>query len=1219
MSLITVKSRAKEGFALVIALSLMAFVLLLLLSVSTLVSVETSLATSNLTKLLAQQNARLSMLIAVGELQKYTGPDQSTTARSDMDASLANTTTGSGRWIGAYGNAGLADYEQSPSEVSATIVAASDSKGSQAKLLNWLVSGNESTAFNPAVDVGVDGNIQSAPSEFEFAPNALVSGLNSDSSGLTNTITLQGKSNSAQPARILVGPNTVGDSPTDFVAAPLVEIPGGRASAAPGRYAWWVGDENMKARVNLPMVDEVNKDSAFVVSQRDAVELIDAVHEADETTLDTADMLDPVGADARYDPNNARLPEIFSTELLPLLTPTASSDLETFAQFRFHDVSARSQSVLSDTYAGGLKKDLSALLATGSTEPKDTDLIFPPEPGNNYNFVGVPTWGELRSFAQTTSSELGLLPRAPAMTVPSGYSGAPVATNVGVAPVMSYSAYGFRMIAPDGDAVGNRVGLAIVPIVVLWNPYSATIRGRDDDGNVIRYEVGFRKAFSSKFQLQGRPEASGAPGSYTWSEVDVIDTYDMSGYGSGHFFRFVIEIPAAGIAPGESLIFTLSNNGDDYQSGKNVLTNGFNDNYYVMVPDFSTTITPELGANAYYRVASDHHDDTDTPRTMWGYNTKYTNNENWRSGWLEAYLGTPDMGANRQNSSYPWNSSKQSTGVYQFFSPISGPFNGRPPYGNGSTGYAVSSGKTGLLQPEAQLETNMTIGQPAWRIVVRSNFSNIANDNTSLEIGRGRWMLQRNIRSFMAMNFVGKPANKSWPSGLITDDDKHASSGTGLAELRNDTVLYEFRPDSLPLLSIGQFQHANLGWLGKAQSYAIGNSNGGAGIHFDSDGDLRPEQLYKAASFSTGNNAPANRIKAYYDYSWLLNRSIWDRYFVSTVPHAGTGRQAAPADTDSTEIPDVLPFSNHVQREIATSEELRDADQAAAQLMLEGGFNINSTSEQAWRAVLGGTNQLDFDPTEAGIGGGAWEQVVFSRFSQPTTNATNSAWLGYKQLDEVQIARLAKNIVDEIRARGPFVSLADFVNRRLYTPDVEMQPNDVRLKGPIQAAIDAVTSGPEAINSVDAGSPLNILASTTDSYKVVGSFKNASKDPFSVGSHTPDNPTPPYGTSGAGSPQFLTQADVLSTIGSRLSARSDTFVIRAYGEVLNPVGGGSSDIVARAWCEATVQRYPEYVDTSIEPELALGTLPDSDAKTTNARFGRKYKIISFRWLPQNEI
>ena len=70
-----------------------------------------------------------------------------------------------------------------------------------------------------------------------------------------------------------------------------------------------------------------------------------------------------------------------------------------------------------------------------------------------------------------------------------------------------------------------------------------------------------------------------------------------------------------------------------------------------------------------------------------------------------------------------------------------------------------------------------------------------------------------------------------------------------------------------------------------------------------------------------------------------------------------------------------------------------------------------------------------------------------------------------------------------------------------------------------------------------------------------------------------------------GAPNYLTQADVLQVIGPVLSARSDTFVIRAYGDAVDPKG----TVTARAWCEAVVQRTPDPLDpddSGINPRLA---------------------------------
>jgi hypothetical protein len=93
-----------------------------------------------------------------------------------------------------------------------------------------------------------------------------------------------------------------------------------------------------------------------------------------------------------------------------------------------------------------------------------------------------------------------------------------------------------------------------------------------------------------------------------------------------------------------------------------------------------------------------------------------------------------------------------------------------------------------------------------------------------------------------------------------------------------------------------------------------------------------------------------------------------------------------------------------------------------------------------------------------------------------------------------------------------------------------------------------------------------------------------------------------------GVPGYLTQADVLQVIGSSLSARSDTFRIRAYGEASDDVG----KVKARAWCEAIVQRVPD----PVSPD-ASGLNPAKPG--TAADFGRRFTIVSFRWLKPEEV
>jgi len=74
----------KKGFALVLALSLMSLVFLLVVSLVSLVGTELNLAELRKQKVLAQANARMGMMVALGEIQKHLGPDTRISATADI-------------------------------------------------------------------------------------------------------------------------------------------------------------------------------------------------------------------------------------------------------------------------------------------------------------------------------------------------------------------------------------------------------------------------------------------------------------------------------------------------------------------------------------------------------------------------------------------------------------------------------------------------------------------------------------------------------------------------------------------------------------------------------------------------------------------------------------------------------------------------------------------------------------------------------------------------------------------------------------------------------------------------------------------------------------------------------------------------------------------------------------------------------------------------------
>ena len=78
------KPQHRRGFAVVITLLLIAFVVPLLLAMITFIQVETTASSRDLDQLRAHENARLALMIALGVLQRHAGPDQRVSARADI-------------------------------------------------------------------------------------------------------------------------------------------------------------------------------------------------------------------------------------------------------------------------------------------------------------------------------------------------------------------------------------------------------------------------------------------------------------------------------------------------------------------------------------------------------------------------------------------------------------------------------------------------------------------------------------------------------------------------------------------------------------------------------------------------------------------------------------------------------------------------------------------------------------------------------------------------------------------------------------------------------------------------------------------------------------------------------------------------------------------------------------------------------------------------------
>jgi hypothetical protein len=420
-------------------------------------------------------------------------------------------------------------------------------------------------------------------------------------------------------------------------------------------------------------------------------------------------------------------------------------------------------------------------------------------------------------------------------------------------------------------------------------------------------------------------------------------------------------------------------------------------------------------------------------------------------------------------------------------------------------------------------------------------------------------------------------------------------------------ILFEVPRQLSGIVSLADFQHLKFSEFIWHPTYAFGNSladpriqrtmtqpdrsqtlnnrDGGWNrdtIGYTTDGRSNNPQTFSSDSWAHHARGLLEQVvydqNVQFDLSYELNHSLWDRFFLSTGNSAE--KLAFAKDPAGNPLPNGR--MRHSGDRRLNPNDLSDYHRAASALVVDGGFNVNSTSEKAWEAIL-----LSSMNVHSGRG-----KVAFPRILEPAGDdwdggdATDSdAWTGQRLLDRAEVSRLAVEIAREVRTRGPFLSLSDFVNRRLRN-------DETGKAGTIEAAI--TRSG--------------INASFSETWPL----DNTRQLPNYL---HPDNIKDPTGieqtllpsTTAWGALGHLTQADVLQQLAPVLTARSDSFIVRAYGCAKDPSGG----VLAESWCEAVVQRTPEPVNadgTGLNPDLQLG-----------AQFGRKFKIRRFRWLSGGEI
>lgn len=91
----------KRGFVLVVTLSLMILLTVIAVGLLSLSSISLRSSRVSSAQMIARANAKLAMMIAIGELQKQTSPDQRVTFTSEVPLGNTSSAPANPAWTGA--------------------------------------------------------------------------------------------------------------------------------------------------------------------------------------------------------------------------------------------------------------------------------------------------------------------------------------------------------------------------------------------------------------------------------------------------------------------------------------------------------------------------------------------------------------------------------------------------------------------------------------------------------------------------------------------------------------------------------------------------------------------------------------------------------------------------------------------------------------------------------------------------------------------------------------------------------------------------------------------------------------------------------------------------------------------------------------------------------------------------------------------------------------
>jgi hypothetical protein len=1160
-----------RGFALVVTLSLMILLTIIAVGLLTLSSVTLRASGQGEAMAKARNNAKLALMLAIGELQGSAGPDQRVTAPANlMDPASSPGITGV--WESWKPSAeGEIEYDQRKEKLQTTKDLA------DGEFVTWLASGDPTLpllATDPPGEVAQSG-----------AAITLVSERNTPTEAGTEKI-----------AGTYLNPTLINEK---------------------GGMAWSVMDEGVKARFELPteatLASDTDRKSRLRAPARPQAESISAATAA--LRLDSSTAAKTISLDEA---------EIIAGK--GLLRP------------HLHDITPYSASLPVNVSAGGIKADLTRafeatklptdltgryVYANSKTSFSPADPLFSTladhyllykKPVNPLAISAPKTYRPMTPFPVSP----GQVP-TPNLAVLDGTLVAPVITRTSVVfSLVSRVAHGnWLATIPNttGDSLRrNMVYLIYTPVVTVYNPYSVPIRFSDLKVTFRNLPVAFKffrngvaqtaqHTLLSTFHILSQDRTD-------WDDRFSCTVSNTAGSASGSQIT---------LYPGEARVFGTNHAAS---AGWNDITN------YLWTGSLDSSKTFNIYSGA-----------------GWDYRTGYV------VDWLRPAIGTrttdnKDLGVFGVRPTDTVNvevvPKMPGSGGGKLTVDFQAKVNGR----DTAVGiYEYNYGTDAKLTEILQNGNHTTIGQVKFPFRRERDFTvselTLPNPEGTPIKQWGSVPKQFAIFTLGTRNahdslYPGKPgktssfvhhvlkmdATKNHPAllpmemsllpitgtgantvGSIDADDVNRAFHFSGSSRGNGTIQYVSQNiPSAPLVNLADFRHANLASSGHLPlvQHTVGESLASPAVP---PGEVKTSSTFGYESI---------------DHTWLANQTLWDGYYFSGIRDLNDATQlfdSKPISLNPRHIPLV---STGIGKEEAAKKAISDSgwSDLASMMAIKGGFNVNSTSKNAWKATLTSLKGLEVpvlgpvviqDPA---VDPSTYKEVLvttqtaaFPRLSRPIgerLNAGNSTdnqrrWSGFRELSEPEVDLLATEIVKEVRERGPFLSLAEFVNRRRSAGTGE-RAEFMAARGALEEAIRK-----SKVNELPMGPASRIISE--DEARGFG---------FA-------NPKAAAGNTEEGASAILSQGDLLSAIGTSITVRSDTFVIRSYGDARE-----GSRITAKVWCEAVIQRVPSFVDPADAPEkvqsavIAAGRSM-ADLSAVNRRFGRRFEVVSFRWLTKDEV